>query len=232
GNAIPTFISYALERKFSKYPEKFGTGVIEGVAGPEATNNAACSGHFIPLLSLGIPANPSTAILLGALMILGFQPGPLLIESHPELFWGLVASMYTGNVMLLVLNLPLIGLWVRMIKIPYSILSVLIILFCEIGAYSLNTSMADVLLMNLFGLVGYMMKRYDFSAAPLILAFILGPMLERSLRQSLILSHGSPAIFFSRPISLTFLLLAIALLISTLITGQRIGKKAIDMEEV
>jgi len=231
GNAIPTFISYAMERKFSKYPEKFGTGVIEGVAGPESTNNAACSGTFIPLLSLGIPANPSTAILLGALMIIGFQPGPLLIESHPDVFWGLVASMYMGNVMLLVLNLPLIGLWVRMLKIPYSILSVLIILFCEIGAYSINSSVTDVLIMNLFGLVGYLMKRYDYSGAPLILAFILGPMLERSLRQSLILSHGSPAIFFSRPVSLAFLLLAIALVISTLFTGRRIGKKAIDMEE-
>jgi len=197
----------------------------------ESTNNAACSGTFIPLLSLGIPANPSTAILLGALMIIGFQPGPLLIESHPDVFWGLVASMYMGNVMLLVLNLPLIGLWVRMLKIPYSILSVLIILFCEIGAYSINSSVTDVLIMNLFGLVGYLMKRYDYSGAPLILAFILGPMLERSLRQSLILSHGSPAIFFSRPVSLAFLLLAIALVISTLFTGRRIGKKAIDMEE-
>jgi TctA family transporter len=165
-------------------------------------------------------------------MILGFQPGPLLIESHPELFWGLVASMYTGNVMLLVLNLPLIGLWVRMLKVPYSILSVLIILFCEIGAYSLNTSMTDVLLMNLFGLVGYLMKRYDFSGAPLILAFILGPMLERSLRQSLILSHGSPTIFFLRPISLIFICFAIALVGSTLLAGRRLREKAIDIKEV
>jgi putative tricarboxylic transport membrane protein len=231
GNAIPTFISYALEKRLSKHPERFGTGMIEGVAGPEATNNAACSGHFIPLLSLGVPANPSTAILLGALMIMGFRPGPLLIQSNPELFWGLVASMYAGNVMLLVLNLPLIGLWVRMLKIPYSILSVLIILFCEIGAYSVNSSVTDVLIMNLFGLIGYAMKRYDFSGAPLILAFILGPMLERSLRQSLILSHGSPVIFFSRPISLVFICLAIALATSTVLWGRRLSEDAIEMKD-
>ena len=231
GNAIPTFISYAVEKRFSKHPEKFGTGIIEGVAGPESTNNASSSGTFIPLLSLGIPGNPSTAILLGALMILGFQPGPLLISSNPDLFWGLLASMYTGNIMLLVLNLPLIGLWVKILRIPYSILSVLIMLFCQIGAYSVNNNVTDVLIMNIFGLVGYLMKRYDFSAAPLILAFILGPMLERSLRQSLILSHGSPAIFFSRPISLILLLFAIAMLISLVISGRRIGDKVIEMKE-
>ena len=231
GAALTTFMSYAIEKRFSKHPEKFGTGAIEGVAGPESANNAASSGTFIPLLSLGIPANPSTSILLGALLILGLQPGPMLISSRPDLFWGLVASMYVGNVMLVVLNLPLIGLWVQVLKIPYSILYVLIVIFCEIGAYSVNSSVTDVLLMNIFGLVGYMMKRYKFEAAPLMLALVLGPMLEKSLRRSLMLSHGSAAIFFTRPISVVFLLIAAFFLFSPLFTREKIGKKAIEMQE-
>lgn len=231
GSALPTFVSYALEKKYSKHPEKFGTGIIEGVAGPESTNNAAASGTFIPLLSLGIPANPSTAIILGALLILGLQPGPLLISSKPDLFWGVIASMYVGNVMLLVLNLPLIGIWVKILKIPYSILYVLIIMFCEIGAYSVNNSTTDVMLMNVFGLAGYLMKRYEFDGAPFILAFVLGPMLENALRRSLILSDGSPLIFFLRPISAVFLLIALFFLISPFFTRERIGKQAIDMQE-
>ena len=231
GAAIPTFISYAVEKKFSKHPEKFGTGIIEGVAGPESANNAASQATFIPLLSLGIPANPSTAVILGALMILGLQPGPLFIGSRPDLFWGVVASMYLGNVMLVVLNLPLIGIWIQMLKIPYSILSVLIILFCQIGAYSSENNAYHVLIMNAFGVFGYLMRRYRYEGAPLILALVLGPMLERALRRSLIFSDGNPAIFFSRPISAVFLSIAIVLLISTLLTGQKIGKKAIEMKE-
>lgn len=231
GTVITTFVSYAIEKKLSKYPEKFGTGVIEGVAGPESANNSASSGTFIPLLSLGIPTNPSTAILLGALMILGLQPGPLLISSKPDLFWGVVASMYIGNVMLMVLNLPLIGIWVQILRIPYSILYVLIILFCEIGAYSANNNVTDVLLMNIFGLVGYLMKRYQFDGAPLILAMVLGRMFENSLRRSLMLSGGNPMIFFTRPISAVFLAIAIVVLISPLFTRERIGKKAIGMED-
>jgi putative tricarboxylic transport membrane protein len=231
GSAIPTFISYAIEKKFSKHPEKFGTGVIEGVAGPESANNSASSGTFIPLLSLGIPVNPSTAILVGALMILGLQPGPLLISTKPDLFWGVVASMYIGNVMLVILNLPLIGIWVQILKIPYSLLYVFIVIFCEIGAYSVNNNMDDVLLMNIFGLVGYLMKRYEFEGAPLILAMVLGPMFENSLRRSLLLGEGSPMIFFSRPISAVFLIIAILFLISPLLTRERIGKKAIEMRE-
>lgn len=231
GPAISSFVSYAIEKKFSKRPEKFGTGVIEGVAAPESANNAASSGTFIPLLSLGIPVNPSTAILVGALMILGVQPGPLLISSRPDLFWGVVASMYIGNVMLVVLNLPLIGIWVQILKIPYSLLYVFIVIFCQIGAYSVNNSVTDVLLMNIFGLVGYLMKRYEFEGAPLILALVLGPMFENSLRRSLIISDGSPMIFFSRPLSAVFLFIAIVFLISPLFTRERIGKKAIEMRE-
>ncbi len=231
GAVIPTFVSYGIEKRFSKHPEKFGTGVIEGVAGPESANNAAASGTFIPLLSLGIPANPSTAILLGALMILGLQPGPLLISSKPDLFWGVVASMYIGNVMLLVLNLPLIGLWVQILKVPYSILYVLIVMFCQVGAYSVNNNVADVLLVNLFGMVGYLLKRYEFEAAPLILGLVLGPMFENSLRRSLLMSEGSPFIFFQRPISAVFLLVAMVFLISPLFGRGRIGEKAIKMQQ-
>jgi len=231
GQAIPTFLSYAIEKKFSKHPEKFGTGAIEGVAGPESANNAASSGTFIPLLSLGIPANPSTAILIGALLILGLQPGPLLISTRPDLFWGVVASMYIGNVMLVLLNLPLIGLWVQMLKVPYSLLYVFIVLLCQIGAYSVNNDVNDVLMINIFGCVGYLMKRYQFEGAPLILALVLGPMLESSLRRALMMSDGSPAIFLTRPISAAFLIVAIIFLISPLFTRERIGKKAIEAED-
>jgi putative tricarboxylic transport membrane protein len=231
GSAITTFISYAMERKLSRHPEKFGQGAIEGVAGPESANNAASSGTFIPLLSLGIPVNVSSSILLGSLMILGFQPGPLLISSRPDLFWGLVASMYLGNVMLLVLNLPLIGLWVQLLRVPYSILGVLIVLFCEIGAFSVNSSVEGVLLMNIFGMIGYLMKRYRFEGAPLILALVLGPMLENSLRRSLMMSDGSLAIFFTRPISLAFMSVSLMFLLSPLFTRERLGKKAMEMSE-
>jgi len=228
GQAIPTFLSYALEKKFSKKPEKFGKGAIEGVAGPESANNAASSGTFIPLLSLGIPVNPSTAILLGALMILGLQPGPLLIKTRPDLFWGVIASMYIGNVILVILNLPLIGLWVQILKVPYSILYVLIILICQIGAYSINNDVNDVLLVNIFGFFGYLMKRYDFEGAPLIMALVLGRMLESSLRRALMMSDGNPMIFLARPISAIFLVIAIILLISPLLTRKRIVGEPIE----
>jgi putative tricarboxylic transport membrane protein len=231
GQAIPTFLSYAIEKKFSKHPEKFGTGAIEGVAGPESANNAASSGTFIPLLSLGIPANASTAILMGALLILNVQPGPLLIANRPDLFWGVVASMYIGNVMLVLLNLPLISIWVQMLKIPYSLLYVFIVVLCQIGAYSVNNDVNDVLLINIFGLVGYLMKRYQFEGAPLLLALVLGPMLESSLRRSLMMSDGSPTIFLTRPISAVFLVVAVVFLISPLFTRERIGKKAIEAED-
>jgi len=231
GAAITTFVSYALEKKFSKHPEKFGTGTIEGVAGPEAANNAASSGTFIPLLSLGIPVNPSTAILIGALMILGLQPGPLLISTRPDLFWGVIASMYMGNLMLVVLNLPLIGLWVQILKVPYSLLYVFIVLICQIGAYSVNNDVNDVLLINIFGLFGYLMKRYQFEGAPLILGLVLGRMFENAMRRSLLLSDGDPLIFFTRPISAVFLVIALFFLISPILTKKKIGEEAIDAKE-
>jgi putative tricarboxylic transport membrane protein len=217
GAVISSFASYAVEKKMSKHPEKFGNGAIEGVAGPESANNAAAGGAYIPLLSLGIPSNAVTALLLGALVIHGIQPGPLLIKEHPDVFWGTVMSMYLGNIMLLVLNLPLIGLWVKVLKVPYPILFPLILLFCLIGAYSLNNSVTDVIIMTIFGLIGYLFRKFRYEAAPLILALVLGPMMENSLRQSLILSEGSLLIFLNRPISAILLIIAFLLLVFPLI---------------
>ena len=213
GIIIPTFMSYGLEKRLSKHPEQFGTGRIEGVAGPESSNNAAATGNLVPMLSLGIPANAITAILLGALTIYGLQPGPLLIREHPDLFWGVIASMYIGNAMLLVLNLPLIPLWVQILRVPYMILYPLILLFCLIGAYSLNNNVGDVIIMGIFGVVGFLMKKFQFEPAPLVLALVLGPMLEDNLRQSLLISGGSFAPFFTRPLSAFFLIVSLAILL-------------------
>ena len=214
---ISSFVSYGVEKKCSRHPEKFGTGVIEGVAGPETANNAATGGAFIPLLTLGIPANAVMAMLLGALIIYGMQPGPMLIKQHPDLFWGVVTSMYIGNAMLLVLNLPLIGVWVKILKIPYPILFPLILLFCLIGVFSLNNNVGEIGLMLFFGGVGYLMKKFNYEAAPLVLALVLGPMMENALRQSLIMSNGSVSIFFTRPISLGIVLVVLALLLLPLL---------------
>jgi putative tricarboxylic transport membrane protein len=217
GALISSFISYAIEKKISKHPEEFGHGAIEGVAGPETANNSATGGAFIPLLTLGIPANVVMAMLLGALLIHGLQPGPMLLKNHPDLFWGVVTSMYVGNGMLLVLNLPLIGLWVQVLKVPYRILFPLIILFCLIGAYSINYSITDLLIMTLFGVVGYLMKKFDYEGAPLVLAYVLGPMLEMALRQSLTISNGSFSIFITRPISAVGIFVSIFLVVSPLL---------------
>ena len=200
GAIISSFASYAIEKKLSKHPEEFGHGAIAGVAGPESANNAAAGGSFIPLLTLGIPSNAIMAILMGALMIHGLQPGPLLMTKAPDVFWGTIVSMYIGNAMLLVLNLPLIGLWVKVLKVPYYLLYPLIILFCMIGAYTIGNNVGDVMLMLFFGVVGYLMKKFQYDAPPLILALVLGGELESSLRQSLMLSRGSFSIFVTRPI--------------------------------
>lgn len=218
GPVISSFVSYAVEKKVSKNPEKFGKGAIEGVAGPESANNAATSSVFVPLLTLGIPTNVVMALLFGALLIHGMRPGPLLLKDHPDVFWGLISSMYIGNVMLLVLNLPLIPIWVQVLKVPYRILFPLILLFCLIGCYSLNNSGFDVLVMIIFGTVGYLFRKFNYEAAPLILAFVLGPMLELNLRHSLILSSGSFSIFFTRPISAVAIIIAIILLVIQIIS--------------
>jgi putative tricarboxylic transport membrane protein len=224
GAIVPQFLSYALEKKLSRHPERFGSGEIEGVASPEACNNAAVGGTFIPLLSLGIPSNAMTAILLGALMIYGLTPGPLLIKNSPDLFWGVIASMYIGNIVLLILNLPLIPMWVSVLKIPYSYLSCFIILFCLIGAYSLNNSTSDIYIAVIFSLVGLLMKKFAFEPAPLVLAFVLGPLLETALRRSLILSDGSFLIFLQRPISAAFILFSVVVLVAPLFSKLRLGR--------
>jgi len=217
GAIIPTFISYGLEKKISKHPEKFGTGVIEGVAAPESANNAATAGCMVPLLTLGIPPNVVMAVLLGAFLTHGVQPGPLLVKEHPEIFWGVITSMYTGNAMLLVLNLPLIGLWVRLLKVPYGILFPLILLFCLIGVYSVAGNSWDIVIMLVFAILGYLMKKFEYEPAPLVLAFVLGRMAEESVRQSLVLSRGDLLIFFKHPISCATMIIAFILIFSPLI---------------
>jgi putative tricarboxylic transport membrane protein len=225
---ISSFVSYAVEKKFSRHPEKFGTGAIEGVAGPESANNAATMGAMVPLLTLGIPSNVVMALFLAALMIHNTPPGPMLITNHPELFWGVIVSMFVGNIFLLVLNLPLIGIWVKILKVPYGALFPLIILFCLVGAYSVSSTTFGMLIMILFGVLGYLMKKYEYDGGPLILAFILGPMLETALRQSLIISKGSFAIFIHRPISLSSLLVALVFLMFPLIPFLRRRDKIKD----
>jgi putative tricarboxylic transport membrane protein len=213
GAVLASFIDYTVEKRISKNPERFGNGAIEGVAGPETANNAACTGSFIPLLAFGIPSNVVIALLLGALLIHGITPGPLFIQKNPDIFWGLIASMYFGNVMLLILNLPVIPLWVKLLKIPYAVLFPLILLFCLIGVYSINNNIFDIFVMILCAVAGYFLNKLQYEFAPLVLAFILGPMLENSFRQSLIISNGSFWVFIQKPVSaicigLSFILLA------------------------
>jgi putative tricarboxylic transport membrane protein len=209
---LATFASYALEKRVSKYPEKFGTGIIEGIAGPESANNSAVGGAFIPFLSLGIPANITMALFFGALMIHGIQPGPLFISENPTIFWGLITSMYVGNLMLVILNLPLVGLWVKILKVPYHLLFPLILLFSVIGVYSLNNNSTEVLIALIFGFVGYLMRKFEYEAAPFLLAMVLGPMMENKFRQSLLISKGSFSIFYLRPISAILLIAALVIL--------------------
>jgi putative tricarboxylic transport membrane protein len=214
GHVVASFLSYGLEKRISKHPEKFGKGAIEGVASPESANNSAASSSFIPLLTLGIPPNVTLSILFGAFLIHGITPGPFLIKDHPDVFWGVSSSMYVGNVLLLVLNLPLIPMWVQVLKIPGKYLYPLILLFCLIGAYSMNNSVFDVFVMIIFGVVGYLFRKFEFEGAPLVLAFVLGPLLDMNLRQALLMSKGSFIEFFIRPISAVTLGLSILLLVS------------------
>jgi putative tricarboxylic transport membrane protein len=231
GAVIASFASYALEKKMSRTPERFGKGAIEGVAGPEAANNAAAGGAFIPLMTLGIPPNVVMALLLGAFIIHGLQPGPLLMVQKPELFWGIVASMYIGNVMLLVLNMPLIGMWVQVLKVPYSILFPLILMFCIVGVFASGNAVFDVFVMVVFGVLGYLMRKFGYEPAPMVLAFVLGPMLENNLRKSLILSHGDFTIFVERPISAVCLALAAAALVGPLLPGLARRRAKIAAEQ-
>ena len=210
---IASFLSYAVEKRISKTPEEFGKGAIAGVAGPEAANNSASTGAFVPMLALGLPTGPVTAVLMAALLIHGVPPGPQLVNEHPQVFWGFIASMYVGNLMLLALNLPLVGLFVRVLQIPYAYLYPLIIMFCIIGVYEVNHSIVDVWIMLIMGVVGYTLRKFDFDPAPLVLGLVIAPTLELSLRQSLVMSNGNWFIFFTRPIAATLFAIAIGLLL-------------------
>jgi putative tricarboxylic transport membrane protein len=211
GATISSFVAYAIEKKVSKHPGEFGKGAIEGVASPESANNAASQSSFIPLLTLGIPGNASIAMIFMALMIHGILPGPMLLVDHPNLFWGVIASMYIGNLMLLTLNLPLIGFWTRLLRVPYPYLAVVIVIICIVGAYSIKNSAFDVGMMTVFGLLGYFLRKGGFPAAPLVLAMILGNILERSVHMSMTISGADPMIFIEKPISA--MLLAVGVLI-------------------
>ena len=231
GGAITsTFLSYTAEKKLSKNPEEFGKGAIEGVAGPETANNAAAGGSFVTMMALGIPPNAIMAILLAALIVHGVTPGPLLMSQHPEIFWGVIASMYMGNIMLVILNLPLLGLWVKILKVPYRMLMPLILLCCLIGAYSTGNNAMDVVIMIIFGVVGYVLRKIGYELAPLILALILGPLMETNFRNSLTLSDGSLLIFLTRPISVTFLAISALLLLSTGFSSYKKTKARIIKE--
>ncbi len=231
GQTIASFGSYAVEKKISKTPERFGQGAIEGVAGPEAANNASAQCAFIPTLTLGIPGSGTMALMLGALMIQGVTPGPRVLTSHPELFWGLIASMWIGNLLLVVLNLPLIGLWVSMLRIPYRWLYPIILVFSCIGIYSVNHSAIDIWLMVMFGVLGYVFIKLDCEPAPFILGFLLGPMLEVNFRRAMLLSRGEFDIFFTHPISAGFLLAAVGLIVLMVFPTIRKKKDEVVLEE-
>lgn len=221
GAVISSLVSYAVEKKVSKHPEEFGKGAIQGVAGPESANNSAASASFIPLLTLGIPGNASIAMIFAALLIQGVQPGPFLITERPDVFWGVVASMYIGNAMLLILNLPMVGLWVQLLRVPYAILAPIIVLFCCVGVYSVRNTVFDIWVMGIFGVIGYLFRKVGLEPGPLLLAFVLGPILERSLRQALLISAGSPFIFFKRPISGTIMGFLLIFIVFQIFAGVR-----------
>jgi len=223
GAILASFTSYATEKRLARDPESFGKGAIAGVAGPETANNAATGGAMIPLLSLGIPSNVIMALLIGAMMIHGIKPSSFLVNEHPQIFWGIITSMYVGNILLLVLNLPLIPLWVKLLKIPYGILFPLILLFCLIGVYTVNNNAYEVLIMLIFGVLGYLMRKVGFEPAPLLFAMVIGPIMETALRQSLLRSRGDFSIFFTRPISAVLISAAILLLLLPLL--PRVGRQ-------
>lgn len=231
GAMLSSFASYSLEKKISKNSAQFGKGAIEGVAAPEAANNAGAQTSFIPMLTLGIPSNPVMALMIGAMIIQGIQPGPAVMVDQPALFWGLIVSMWIGNFFLIVLNLPLIGIWVRMITVPYHYLFPAILMFCSIGVFSLKNSDFDVYLMGLFGLFGYICAKLEAEPAPMLLGFIIGPMMEEYLRRALLLSHSNPLVFFQRPISATMLVMAILALAVVLLPSLRKKREEAFKEE-
>ncbi len=230
GAILASFASYTVEKRLSKHPEEFGKGAIEGVAGPESANNAGAQTSFIPLLTLGIPANPVMALMVGAMIIQGVVPGPNVAAEQPALFWGIIASMWIGNLMLIVLNLPLIGLWVKLLKVPYHILFPVIMAFCSIGVYSVNSNVYDLYAVAGFGLLGYVMMKLRCEPAPLLLGFVLGPMLEENLRRAMILGRGDPTTFLTRPISATLLVMTVIVLVVVLLPAIRKKRDVVFVE--
>ena len=230
GAILAAFASYTVEKKLSKTPEEFGHGAIAGVAGPESANNVGAQTSFIPLLTLGIPANPVMALMVGAMIIQGIVPGPNVAAEQPALFWGIIASMWIGNLMLVVLNLPLIGLWVKLLKVPYHVLFPIIMVFCSIGVYSVNANVYDLYAVAFFGLLGYVLLKLRCEPAPLLLGFVLGPMLEENLRRAMILGRGDPTTFLTRPISLALLLMAVAVLVIVLLPQVRKKRAEVFVE--
>ena len=232
GAMLSAFASYAVEKKVADDPSIFGTGAIQGVAGPESANNAGAQASFIPLLTLGIPENAVMALMVGAMTIHNIQPGPQVMTSNPSLFWGLIASMWIGNLMLVVLNLPLIGIWIKLLKVPYRLLYPAILLFCAIGVYSTNNTSFDVMQTAAFGFLGVIFMKLECEPAPLLLGFVLGPMMEENLRRALLLSRGDPTVFVTRPLSLVMLLLAAALIVLIVLPNFRKTREAAFVEEV
>lgn len=228
GAVIASLISYGAEKRVSRDPEKFGKGAIEGVAGPEAANNSAATGSFIPLLTLGIPGNATIAMIFAALMIHGVTPGPMLITDKPEIFWGVIASMYIGNGVLLLLNLPLVGIWVQVLRVPFFVLAPFVLLLCIVGVYSTRTNVFDIWVMIIFGILGYFFHKLKFEPGPLLLAFVLGTISERAFRQSLLMSKGSPLIFFTRPVAGTLMAVLILLVILQIIIILKKKSKSVD----
>jgi len=224
GATVASFIGYAVEKKLSRHPEKFGTGLMEAVAAPEAANNAASSGAMVPMLALGIPGSGTTAVMLGALIMFGLRPGPQLFEQAPDLVWGIIASMYVGNLLLLLLNLPLAGLFAMLLRVPYALLYPVILALCIAGVYSSQNSLDDLWVMAGFGIFGYFMKRYEYPAAPLVLGLVLEPLLENALRQSMTLSHGSLGIFVTRPIPAALLAVTLLALVGPVLTRLLRGR--------
>jgi putative tricarboxylic transport membrane protein len=227
GATIASFMAYAMEKKISKEPEKFGTGIMQGVAAPEAANNAAAGGSMVPLLALGIPSSGTSAVLLGALMVHGLKPGPLLFQTSPEFVWGLIASMYIANFILLVLNLPLVGFWASLLRVPYRILMPIIVTISAVGVYATENNLFDMWVMFGFGIIGYLMRKLKFPPAPVVLALVLGPMFERTLRQSLTMSHGDVTIFLRRPISAVLVTIALISLFAPLLRGVMDWRKKV-----
>jgi putative tricarboxylic transport membrane protein len=231
GHILASFAAYTVEKRISKTPERFGKGMIEGVAAPEAANNAGAQTSFIPMLTLGIPSNSVMALMIGAMIIQGITPGPNVATEEPALFWGIIVSMWLGNLLLLILNLPLIGLWVRLLKVPYFILFPAILAFSAIGVYSINSNAFDLFAVALFGLLGYALVKCECEPAPLLLGFVLGPMLEEHLRRAMIISKGDATVFFTRPLSLALLILAVGVLVVVLLPTVAKKREQVFVEE-